>query len=84
MKQYTISFIAAILVMFGQVTLTSCTETIGDIADGLVNGIAEKIVDPKTAPQSKTVLVYMAGKNDLNDAVTPDLEEMKLGSHHRC
>jgi len=80
MKQYTISFIAAILVIFGQVTLTSCTETIGDIADGLVNGIAEKIVDPKTAPQSKTVLVYMAGKNDLNDAVTPDLDEMKLGS----
>ena len=41
MKQYTISFIAAILVIFGQVTLTSCTaETIGDIADGLEIGRA--------------------------------------------
>ena len=80
MKQYTISFIAAILIIISNVTLTSCSETIGDMADGLVNGIAEKIVDPKTTPQSKTVLVYMAGKNDLNDAVTPDLKEMKLGS----
>lgn len=80
MKQYTISFIAAILIMMGNVTLTSCTETIDDIAEGLVNGIAEQIVDPKAAPQYKTVLVYMAGKNDLKDAVTPDLEEMKLGS----
>ena len=80
MKQYTISFIAATLIIIGNVTLTSCSDTIGDMADGLVNGIADQIVDTKSNPQSRTVLVYMAGKNDLKDAVTPDLEEMKLGS----
>ena len=30
--------------------------------------------------QTKTVLVYMAGKNDLKDIVPSDLNEMKLGS----
>ena len=80
MKQYTISFIAATLIMMGNVTLTSCTGTIDDIAEGLVNGIADQIIDTKSNPQSKTVLVYMAGKNDLNDAVSSDLNEMKLGS----
>lgn len=80
MKQYTISFIAATLIMMGHVTLTSCTGTIDDIADGLVNGIADQMVDTKSIPQSRTVLVYMAGKNDLKDAFTPDLNEMKVGS----
>lgn len=80
MKQYSISFIAATLIMMGLVTLTSCSETIGDMADGLVNGIADQIVNPKTTPQSRTVLVYMAGKNDLKGAVNSDLYEMKLGS----
>ena len=44
MKQYSISFIAATLIMMGLVTLTSCTETIDDIAEGLVNGIADQII----------------------------------------
>ena len=80
MKQLAISFIAAMIVMIGNVTLTSCSETIGDMADGLVNGIADQMVGGKSSPQSKTVLVYMAGKNDLEIAVTPDLDEMKQGS----
>ena len=80
MKQNPFSFIAAIIVIISNVTLTSCSETIGDMADGLVNGIANQIIDPKTTPQYKTVLVYMAGKNDLEGAVTSDLNEMKVGS----
>ena len=80
MKQNAFSIIAAIIVIISNVTLTSCSETIGDMADGLVNGIANQIIDPKTTPQYKTVLVYMAGKNDLEGAVTSDLNEMKVGS----
>jgi len=63
MKQYTISFIAVILMILGNVALTSCTETVDDMAD-----------------KGKTVLVYMAGKNDLKDLIVPDLNEMKDGS----
>ena len=80
MKQKAFSIIAAIYVIISCVTLTSCRETIGDIADGLVNGIANQIVDPKAKTQSKTVLVYMAGRNDLASYVNADLNEMKEGS----
>ena len=80
MKQKAFSIIADIIVLISCVTLTSCRETIGDIADGLVNGIANQIVDPKAKAQSKTVLVYMAGRNDLASCVNADLNEMKEGS----
>ena len=80
MKQNTFSIIAVILIIIGNVTLTSCTETIGDMADGLVNGIADQIVDQKAKTPSKTVLVYMAGRNDLSKIVNADLNEMKQGS----
>ena len=29
---------------------------------------------------AKTVLIYMAGRNDLTDVLTPDLNEIKAGS----
>ena len=81
MKQNRFFIIASILIMVN-VIMTSCTETIGDMADGLVNGIADQIVGPKTKPQSKTVLVYMAGRNNLSKVVNADLNEMKQGSKY--
>ena len=45
MKQFISSFIAATLIISGNFALTSCTGTMEDIADGLVNGIADQIVD---------------------------------------
>ena len=45
MKQKAFSIIAAIYVIISCVTLTSCRETIGDIADGLVNGIANERIE---------------------------------------
>ena len=36
--------------------------------------------ESRTVAQAKTVLVYMAGRNDLSDMVNNDLNEMKLGS----
>lgn len=35
---------------------------------------------PGNMKGAKTVLIYMAGRNDLTDAVTPDLNEIKEGS----
>lgn len=45
MKQFITSFFVATLIVSGNITLTSCTGTMEDIADGLVNGIADQIVD---------------------------------------
>jgi len=47
MKKVYTSIIAAILIISGNMTLTSCTGTMEDITDGLVNGIAEQIFDVK-------------------------------------
>ena len=44
MKKIYTSIIAAALIISGNITLTSCTGTMEDIADGLVNGIADQIV----------------------------------------
>ena len=38
--------------------------------------------ESRIAAQARTVLVYMAGKNELNNAVGDDLNEMKLGSRY--
>lgn len=43
MKRIYTSIIAAVLIISGNVTLTSCTKTMEDISDGLVNGIANHI-----------------------------------------
>ena len=37
-------------------------------------------VEPSAPDDAKTVLVYMAGRNDLSDFVSEDLQEMKVGS----
>jgi hypothetical protein len=47
MNKFNTSIITAVFLISGNVTLTSCTGTIEDIADGLVNGIADQIVDAK-------------------------------------
>ena len=45
MKQFILSYIAATLIISGNFALTSCTGTMEDMANGLVNGIADQIVD---------------------------------------
>ena len=35
---------------------------------------------PRSVKNEKTVLIYMAGRNSLTDAVAPDLDEIKAGS----
>ena len=47
MNKFNTSIITAVFLISGNVTLTSCTGTIDDIADGLVNGIADQMVDAK-------------------------------------
>ena len=44
MKKFNTSILAAIFIISGNVTLTSCTGTVEDIADGLVNGMTDQIV----------------------------------------
>ena len=41
---------------------------------------APKKGESRTVAQPKTVLVYMAGRNNLSGIVNKDLNEMKLGS----
>lgn len=60
-------FSVAVLVMV--VLMTAC-----DNEDNWSNRRSAKVSD------AKTVLVYMAGRNDLSTAVEPDLEEIKAGS----
>lgn len=47
MNKFNTSIIAAVFLFSGNVALTSCTGTMEDIADGLVNGIADQIADAK-------------------------------------
>ena len=47
MNKFNTSIIAAVFLFSGNVALTSCTGTMEDIADGLVNGIADQIADTK-------------------------------------
>ena len=43
---------------------------------------APKKEESRTVDQAKTVLVYMAGRNNLSGMVNKDLNEMKLGSKY--
>lgn len=56
MKQIKNLVLVTIATISGNVSLTSCTGTMEDIADGLVNGIAEKIVDTKGQQQREEQL----------------------------
>ena len=55
--------------------------TTGCSSDDDVTSEVER-VQPKSVKNEKTVLIYMAGRNGLTDAVAPDLAEIKAGSRH--
>ena len=68
-------FYAVLMAMV--VMMTACSNN--DDAYEPVKTMPKK-QEPMMVAQSKTVLVYMAGRNDLSKIVNADLNEMKLGS----
>ena len=83
MKQYTFSFIAAILIMIGHITLTSCRGSIEDMADGLVNGIADQIAVLEDHPAFEMRIIPAAFCNRIQDLTVRDLA-VSIDGDHSC
>lgn len=58
--------------------ITACSNN----DDSSMTGSEESISIGNGSAQAKTVLIYMAGRNNLSDALIKDLREVKEGSKH--